>query len=153
MNLNINITDIRSDAEELYRNGSYFCSEAIVSSIRKHIDPEIPESAISMASGFPVGVGGSQCICGAVSGGVVCLGYFFGRTQPKDEKVNKAMALSKELHDAFTANHRVLCCKVLTRGMELGSPVHMEQCISFTGEVAAKTAEIIAREKGLAATT
>lgn len=153
MEQSIDLAAIRADAEELYRNGSYFCSEAIVSTIRKHIAPEMPESAISFASGFPVGVGGSQCICGAVSGGVMCLGYIFGRTQPGDEKVNKAMALSKELHNAFAANHKVLCCKVLTRGMELGSPVHMEQCISFTGEVAAETAKIIAREKGLAVTT
>jgi C_GCAxxG_C_C family probable redox protein len=85
-------------------------------------------------------------MCGAVSGGILCLGYFFGRVQAKDDKVNKAMALSKELYDTFTGNHKVACGKILTKGMELGSPVHIEQCISFTGEIAAKTAEIIARE-------
>jgi hypothetical protein len=30
--------------------------------------------------------------------------------------------------------------------MELGSPEHMDQCISFTGEVAEETARIIVRE-------
>jgi hypothetical protein len=30
--------------------------------------------------------------------------------------------------------------------MKLGSPEHMEQCVAFTGEIAEKTAEIIARE-------
>jgi C_GCAxxG_C_C family probable redox protein len=142
----ISISAIRKEAEELYRNGDFYCSEAIAYTIRRQIDPEMPVEAISMASGFPVGVGGSRCMCGAVSGGIMCLGYFFGRTQPKDDKVNKAMALSKELHDGFTGNHKAACCKILTRGMEMGSPVHMEQCISFTGEVAAKTAEIIGRE-------
>jgi C_GCAxxG_C_C family probable redox protein len=147
------ISAIRKEAEELYRNHDFYCSEAIVSAIRRHVDPSMPVEAISMASGFPLGVGRSFCMCGAVSGGVVCLGYFFGRTQPKDDRVNKAMALSKELYDAFTGNHSVACCAILTKGMELGSPTHMEQCISFTGEVAAKTAEIIARELSIRTTT
>jgi C_GCAxxG_C_C family probable redox protein len=145
----ISISAIRKEAEELYRNGSYYCSEAIVSTIRRFIAPDIPESAVAMASGFPVGIGGAMCVCGAVSGGVMCLGYFFGRTAAGDEKVTKAMALANELHKSFSENHKVLCCRTLTKGMELGSDIHMKQCVSFTGEVAAKTAEIIARELGL----
>ncbi len=145
----INMNAIKTEAEQLYRDGDYFCSEAVIATIRKHFDPDMPEQAIAMGSGFPVGIGGCQCVCGAVSGGVIALGYFFGRVTPKDAKIQKAMALSKELHDSFQNNHKVLCCKVLTKGMELGSPVHMEQCIAFTGEVAAKTAEIIARELNL----
>jgi C_GCAxxG_C_C family probable redox protein len=42
-----------------------------------------------MASGFPVGIGGSGCTCGAIAGGVMAIGMFFGRTSPKDQKVNK----------------------------------------------------------------
>ena len=76
----------------------------------------------------------------------MAIGMFFGRTEPKDPKVNKAMQLAKELHDGFQQRHACLCCRVLTRGMELGAPVHMEQCISFTGEVAEETAKLIMRE-------
>ena len=76
----------------------------------------------------------------------MAIGMFFGRTEAKDSKVNKAMQLAKELHDGFQQRHSCLCCRVLTRGMELGTPVHMEQCISFTGEVAEETAKIIMRE-------
>lgn len=142
----INIQKVREDAEKLYAEGSYYCSEAIVSSIRDNFDADIPVEAIAMASGFPVGIGGSKCVCGAVSGGVMCLGYFFGRTNPKNEKVKKAMDLAHELHDYFRTNHEVLCCEVLTKGMVMGSENHLIQCISFTGEIAKKTAEIIARE-------
>jgi C_GCAxxG_C_C family probable redox protein len=142
----INLSALKKDAEKLYRDGDYYCSEAVISTIRKYFDPAMPEQAVAMGSGFPVGIGGSMCACGAVSGGIIALGYFFGRVVPKDTKVVKAMALSKELHDSFKNNHKVLCCKILTQGMELGSPKHMEQCIAFTGEIAVKTAEIIARE-------
>ena len=145
----ISISAIRKEAEELYRNSDFYCSESIVYAIRCHIDMAMPAEAVSMASGFPVGVGGSLCMCGAVSGGIMCLGYFFGRTQPKDKNVKKAMALSKELHDAFTINHKCACCKILTKDMKMGSSEHIKQCVSFTGEVAAKTAEIIGRELGL----
>jgi C_GCAxxG_C_C family probable redox protein len=143
------IKALREDVEQLYRDGDYYCSEAVISTIRKYFAPEMPEQAIAMGSGFPVGIGGSMCTCGALSGGVIALGYFFGRTRPKDTKIQKVMELSKELHDSFQSNHKVLCCKILTKDMELGSPKHMEQCIAFTGEVAAKTAEIIARELGI----
>ena len=142
----IDLNVIKTEAERLYRDGDYYCSEAIISTIRKYLDPNMPEQAIAMGSGFPVGVGGSKCICGAVSGGIIALGYFFGRVTPKDTKVQKAMSLSKELHDSFQENHKVLCCKILTKGMELGSSVHMDQCVAFTGEVAVKTVKIIARE-------
>ena len=142
----INTVKIKEQAEKHYADGDYYCSEAIVSTIRDNFQADMPLSAIAMASGFPVGIGGSKCVCGAVSGGVICLGFFFGRTTPKDERVNKAMALAAELHESFKGNHKVLCCKILTKKMELGSEEHMRQCISFTGEVAEKTARIIARE-------
>jgi len=144
----INLHDIKKEAEELYRNGDFYCSEAIIYTIRKHFAPDMPEEAIAMGSGFPVGIGGSLCTCGAVAGGVIVLGYFFGRVSPKDVKVQKAMDLSKELHDYFQQKNKVLCCKILTKDMTLGSPLHMEQCVRFTGEVAVKTAEIIIREMG-----
>ncbi|XWX61050.1 C-GCAxxG-C-C family protein [Desulfitobacterium sp. AusDCA] len=99
-----------------------------------------------MASGFPVGMGGSGCTCGALVGGIMAIGLFFGRSKPGSQKVDLTMALSKELHDYFLAQHKSTCCRVLTKGMELGSPVHMEQCIAFTGEMASKATEIIERE-------
>ena len=136
----------REEAEQYYARGDYYCSEAIVASIRNNIAPEMPEEAIAMASGFPVGIGGAKCVCGAMSGGVLCLGYFFGRTKQQDTKINKVMELSKELHDNFIKDHKVLCCKMHTKKLELGSEQHMKQCIQFTGEVAENTARIISRE-------
>ena len=55
------------------------------------------------------------------------------------------MKLCKEFHSSYKQNHKVLCCRVHTKGMELGSEKHIKQCVSFTGEIAQKTAEIIAR--------
>lgn len=153
MNTSINVKKVQLDAEELYRKGQFFCSEAVVASIRNNIDPAIPEQLIAAASGFPVGVGRSKCMCGAVSGAVLCLGYFFGRTipsSPADPKSQGCLKLTYELQESFRKNHKgVLCCSVQTRGMDMASGEHKNQCVAFTGEMAAKTAEIIARELGI----
>jgi C_GCAxxG_C_C family probable redox protein len=146
----INIKQVQSDAEEVFRLGGYYCSEAIISSIRKNIAPEMPAELVAAGSGFPIGVGRAKCMCGAVSGAVVSLGYFFGRTLPStptDPKSTKCLELANELQASFRNNHKgVLCCSVHTKGMDMASGEHKAQCVAFTGEMAAKAAEIIARE-------
>ncbi len=141
----IDVERIRKKAEDYYRNGDFYCFEAIIKTIKDEFHMPITDDVIKIASGFPIGMGGSGCVCGAVIGGVMALGLFFGRNEPKDPKVNKVMD-SKELHDIFKNRHKNLCCRILTKGMELGSLIHMEQCISFTGEVAEETAKIAIRE-------
>ena len=144
--------NVKGDAEELFRSGRFFCSEAIVASIRKNIAPEMPLELIKSASGFPVGVGRSKCMCGAISGSIISLGYFFGRSSPSsptDPKITKCLELANELQESFRNNHKgVLCCHIHTKDMDMAKGEHKSQCVAFTGEMAAKTAEIILRELG-----
>lgn len=142
----IKLAEIRTTAENYYRDGDYYCSESVLKTLRDAFQLSLPDEIIAMASGFPVGMGGSGCTCGAVSGGVMALGMFFGRTAAKDPQVDKCMQLSKELHDTFRANHKKLCCRALIHDMVPGSDEHMQQCIALTGEVAETTAKIVARE-------
>ncbi|MCL2286710.1 MAG: C-GCAxxG-C-C family protein [Firmicutes bacterium] len=146
----IDIKKIKADAEELFKTGGFYCSEAIVYSIRKNIAPNMPIELVAAASGFPIGVGRAKCMCGTISGAVICLGYFFGRsepTAPTDPRSQKCLELACELQESFRKNHKgVLCCHIHIKGMNLASGEHKQQCVSFTGEMAAKTAEIIARE-------
>lgn len=142
----IDLATIRQTAEHYYSSGDFYCSEAIVKTIRDVFCPGLPDEVIAMASGFPIGMGGAGCTCGAISGGIMVIGMLFGRTEKKDERVNKAMELSRELHDFFQRKHKTLCCRVLTQDVALGSPEQMRQCVTFTGEVAEEVARIIARE-------
>lgn len=134
---------VRVKAEQLYREGSFYCSEAVVKAVLEARGQVPSHEVIAMASGFPVGIGASGCTCGAVSGGVMAIGYFFGRSQAGSPEVNKCMAISAELYKRFIKRNKCSCCKVLTRGLELGSEEHMAQCIRFTGEVAADCYELI----------
>ena len=144
MRFDVDLEKIRKIAEDYYRNGDFYCSEAVVKTIIDEFQIDVSEDVIKMASGFPVGMGGMGCTCGALTGGVMAIGLVYGRSQGKDPKVNKAMELSAKLYQIFCERHKVSCCKVLTRGMEKGSSEHMEQCIAFTGEMAYEAAKIIA---------
>ncbi len=146
MRKRVSIQKIKEDAENYFRRGDFYCSEAIANSIRENFDLNMPKEMVAMASGFPIGIGKSKCVCGAVSGAVMMLGYFFGRVEPKDNKINKTFELAHELQQSFKDNHKVLCCSYLTKGMDMNSGEHKKQCISFTGEMAEKLAQIVVRE-------
>jgi C_GCAxxG_C_C family probable redox protein len=138
--------DLRKQAEAYYRDGDFYCSEAIVKTINDGFGLGYPESVIRMASGFPIGIGSAGCACGAVTGGVMAIGMVFGRAEPGDPRIDRCLALARELHTLFTRRHGCTCCRTLTHGMVLKSPEHLRQCIAFTGEVTEETAKIILRE-------
>jgi C_GCAxxG_C_C family probable redox protein len=137
---------IKKAAEEYFRRGDFFCSEAIIKAIKEAFEIPVSDEVIAMASGFSKGMGGAGCTCGAVAGGIMALGLFFGRTAAGDKKVKKAMKLSRELHDLFQKRHTHLCCRILTKGRIPGLTKNMKQCVHFTGEVAEETSRIILRE-------
>lgn len=145
----VSVKKVREDAENHFRKGEYYCSEAIVAAIKKNFDIDMPDEMVAMASGFPVGIGKTKCTCGAISGAVLSVGYFFGRTKgsnPQDPRSVKTLELAKELQEYFRGKNKVSCCSILTKGMDMASGEHKAQCVKFTGEMAEKTAEIIARE-------
>ena len=149
----VSLKKVQQDAENNFR-GRGFCWEALMAAIRDNFQLDVPKEVIAMASGMAVGAGRSGCMCGALNGGILALGMFFGRTEPKgpqDPQVNKCMALTHELHDWFKeANGKnAICCRVLTREFDMGKGEHKEQCIRFTGLCAWKVAEIVVRELGL----
>jgi len=139
---------IRKIAEEYYRSGQYYCSEAIVKTINEEFRLGYPDDIVKVASGFPIGIGGAGCSCGAVTGGVMAIGMVFGRSAPGDPAIERCLSLCRELHDRFSGRHGCLCCRSLTRGMILKSPEHIRKCVALTGEVAEETATIILRELG-----
>ena len=137
---------IREIAENYYRTGQFYCSEAIVKAINDGFGLNYPNSVVRLASGFPIGIGGAGCSCGAVTGGGMALGMVFGRDPPEDPRIDRCLGLCRELHTFFAGRHGCLCCRTLTHNMVLKSPEHMQQCIAFTGEVAGEVAKIILRE-------
>lgn len=135
----------RDKAEEMYRTGQFLCSEAVFLVANEFLGHPVPAEMVRLASGFPVGMGMAGCTCGALAGGVMSLGLKFGRTSP-GEPTPGMFEAAKELHDRFKARRKSVCCRVLTRKVQLGSPDHIKQCVSITGEVAADVIDLLMKK-------
>lgn len=141
----VNANAMRVRSEELYRSGKFLCSEAIVHTFNEALGMPLPQEAVKMASGFPVGMGNlaeGGCTCGALSGGIMVLGIVYGRSNPGEDAPDM-LDKARELHDWFRADKGSTCCRALIRHVEFGSAEHIEQCVSFTGDVAERVAEMI----------
>ena len=145
MTTNINMEQLQKDAAEIFNSG-FACSEAVIYAIRKHFEIDLSDDAIAMSSGFPWGLGGGGCICGALAGAVMCIGYFFGRRTPNDPAINHCFELTNELHDKFKDAHGATCCRALWVGLEKLSPERKAKCTEIVVETVKITAEIILRE-------
>ena len=142
----VNLEQLQKDAVEIFTNG-FACSESVIYAIRKHFDIELSDDAIAMSSGFPWGLGGGGCICGALAGGTMMIGYFFGRRTPGDPKINKCLELTKELHDYFKTTNGSTCCRILIKDYpDRNSQERKNHCIEMVKTTVVKIAEIIMRE-------
>ncbi|MGX6980198.1 C-GCAxxG-C-C family protein [Vagococcus elongatus] len=134
---------VREAAEEYFRSGTYYCSEAVVDTMNEALGKPYDDSVVGLASGFPIGMGKAQCLCGAVSGGQIALGMVYGRK--KGEPMNPEMfEISKGLHDYIKREYRSCCCRIITkewRGDDFKSDGRKEHCIKITGDVAAWVTE------------
>lgn len=156
MKQEVNLRQIQLAGEANFRNG-FYCCEALMKTIIDEFELDVPKEIIKLASGMAVGVGKSGCLCGALNGGVMALGMFFGRCEqdgPTNPQSVKCLQLTKELHDWFKANNgkKATCCRVLTKEYDMGKGEHKAQCIYYTGLCTWKVAEIVAREYGLTVT-
>lgn len=131
------VAKAKSMAEEYFRSGGYFCSEAVVATVNELIGSPFPNEIVRMASGFPIGIGKSGCVCGAISGGVMALGMKYGRTEP-GAPMPESFPAAADLHDYIIDEYGATCCRVITSSFpDFASPERKAHCIKITGQVAA----------------
>lgn len=142
------IEEVRRIDEGYFERGEFYCSEAVVKTINDELGKHFGDDVTKLASGFPIGIGKSGCLCGAVSGGVMALGMVYGRChkEPMDDKM---FVVSADLHDHIKSIYKSTCCRVMTREFEFQSPERRAHCIKITGEVAAYIAEKLIEDNKL----
>jgi C_GCAxxG_C_C family probable redox protein len=134
------IAKVRETAESYFDRGEFFCSEAVVHTINQLLGNPFPAQVTKLASGFPIGLGKSGCLCGAVSGGEIALGMAYGRMhgQAMNEKM---FPLAAALHNHTKDMYRSTCCRVMVKDFEFKSLERKNHCVQITGEIAAWVAE------------
>jgi C_GCAxxG_C_C family probable redox protein len=103
------------------------CAQAVLQATTGIDDPQM----MQLAEPFGGGIGGSKCVCGAVTGGVMALGL---RGKGK---------LAGKLVSAFTERNRVTCCVALSRPYAWKSREHLANCRRITEEAAEMAASLL----------
>lgn len=129
---------VRKEAEGYFDRGEFFCSESVAHTINNLLGNPYSNDVVKLASGFPIGMGKSGCLCGAISGGQMALGMVYGRSH--GESMDEDMfPLAAELHDYIKEIYGATCCRVITRqwaGDNFKSPERKKHCVEITGKVA-----------------
>ena len=114
------------NAVEYFNNG-FSCSESMV---RWAIDEGlVSKELLPVATSFSGGMG-VGCLCGAVAGAQMVIGAQFGRENIVGNE-NIARIKAKELVTKFMEIHGATCCRVLTRGMDMGTPERKAHCTNM----------------------
>lgn len=126
------------EAAEYFNNG-YSCSESMIKwAIEKGF---ISEDLLPIATSFSGGMG-SGCLCGAIAGSQMILGSLYGRENKFGNEAT-ARAKAKELVKKFMETHKATCCRVLTRGMEMGAPERKSHCTNMVHDCQKLVEELI----------
>ena len=99
-----------------------------------------------VATVFGAGIGGAKCSCGSLTGALVVLGGVMGRTVA-EEPVDTLFTLAVELHDRFRKQFGQVCCRILTRRQEWGTPEHHAYCERYVQAASEILLEILHRKE------
>lgn len=120
---------MKEKAVNYYKQG-FSCSESVILAA---VDEGLCEkNLLSVATAFSGGMS-SGCLCGAVAGAQMVIGANFGKNNSKKNE-ETARNKAKEFIDEFKKNRKATCCKVLTAGLEFGSPERKQNCASLVEE-------------------
>lgn len=129
---------LKNKAAENFKSG-YSCSESVV---KAAIDEGLlPDEFLSAATSFSGGMG-SGCLCGAIAGSQMVIGYIHGKG-----KTEKARTLAKQFIEEFKKSHKATCCRVLTTGFDFHSPERKAHCINMVAGCAEILTNIVENAK------
>jgi C_GCAxxG_C_C family probable redox protein len=132
---------VEKQSFEYFKSG-YWCSESVFKAITEKYAENVDSSLSRLTSGFVGGMGSShQETCGALTGGIIALGYLYGRTNPEDELTDlKEMVI--KYRERFIKEYGTTNCGVLLDGFgEQGDDY--PKCRDLTAKAAGILADII----------
>lgn len=144
----ISLKNTLDDAMEMFYNG-FACSESVIYALRKNFGWDLSDDALAMSTGFPWGLGGAGCLCGAVAGATMSIGFVTGRRK-RGESVADCHRCTLELANAVQDKYGYCCCgKLIEEFPDRNMPERKEKCAGIVKLCVSKAVEILAREQGI----
>jgi len=117
------------------------CAESVLRGVCHSQGIELSDQGKMMATPFGGGVGRSEDICGALTGGVMGIGIVMGRKSAEEDRLRSYDAAGK-LYKLFHGRFGSTCCKVLNKS-DFKSPDHRVRCGVFVSECTRLALEVI----------
>jgi len=128
------------NAQECWE-AKYNCAESVFRGICYAQGIELSDQEKMMATPFGGGVGRSEDLCGALTGGVMGIGIVMGRRSAEEDRLKSYDAAGK-LCKLFKDRFGSTCCKVLNKS-DFKSPDHRVRCGEFVSESTRLALEVI----------
>ncbi len=137
-------------AAECFASG-YNCAESVLIAATEHV--AVKSTAVPRAAtAFGGGIARMQLTCGALTGGVIAIGLFCGRDDPKGDRA-RSDGIAKEYATWFEARFGCADCRGLS-GMDFSDPEqsaafrapggkHQTICVPLVREAAAKLCRLL----------
>lgn len=140
--ISVNYNELNDYAMDLFHKG-FTCAEAVMYTLNKFLDLGLDEKTFAMCSGFPWGLGGGGCICGALAGSSMIIGTKYGRKSFNETRDDKCFPINKELHDEFKKACGGTCCRVLMHGLDRDDPKRKENCSGYVKNALKITVDLL----------
>jgi len=125
--------DVEQRAQALFESGLN-CAEAVLTAVLAGQGVTDCAEATRLGTAFGAGVGRSkEELCGALSGGLIALGYLQGRDRGS-EKWDGLASLAAGVRDRFKALHGCTSCSALLA--RLGPQEDMDKCVALSAVTA-----------------
>lgn len=123
---------MKEKAKDYYVNKGFSCSESI---IKAAIDEGLcPKELLPCATTFSGGMS-SGCLCGAIAGSQIVLGYNFGRDNVKGNEV-VARQKAKEFVEEFKKRNKFTCCRILSKDVPVeNKKAHCSKFVEDASEI------------------
>lgn len=145
MNLSETFPDEAVDLTgRLFRENLHNCAEAVLTGVLQAAGRDCPLEVRRLASAFGRGMGGAGCACGALVGGQMAIGAFFGRAAESGSVPEACQEASRQLHNLFKKENGATCCRILHKGLPFGTDEQFNSCCERSRKAAAIAAELIA---------
>ncbi len=104
----------------------YNCSQAVLYALAPQLGLD-QDTALRLACGFGAGIGRTQEVCGAVSGGVMAIGLRHGRGDQEDKaRTEDCYRRTQDFLSGFRQRHGSIHCRELI-GCDLRTPEGQSQ--------------------------